>query len=535
MRLQFDVVTRTVKELADIRQSRLPSVMRLYWTLMAIHVVGAIPMIVVGRIYHVTGSTIVAYVLVLLAVSAVAAIPAAQALFQPMRRLQRALDHGVAPQDLGHADVEAALRTPGRMAVIGMITNGLAILLVPFVAYVMPILEDSVGDMIIAGVAGSTLVAINQMYAGLRMVRQRIAPVLLPDGILHTRGFRMRTIHHVWLLLISVACVPTYLVAAFHTGWERLGVFDILLLCAWSIGLLVHQIHGLARCINVVLRDLKLGMEQVSSGDLSARVAIRHLDAFGFMASNFNRMTEGLQQRDELREHFGRYVTQQVVDEVLAGKVKLGGETKVATVLFADIRDFTRMAETMNAHDVVLFLNEYFSEMVDVILDSGGMLDKFVGDGIFAVFGVPTSTAGVQQDAAAAARCGLTMLRRLDKLNQTRAAAGLPLVRIGIGLHTGEVVAGNVGSPKRMQYTVIGDTVNVGARLEAMTKGTPHALLCSHETAVHLRSSGHRLVPVGEMNVRGRNAALDVFAVYDDTSTPLPIPDAPPSLSQGAA
>ena len=173
------------------------------------------------------------------------------------------------------------------------------------------------------------------------------------------------------------------------------------------------------------------------------------------------------------------------------------------------------MSERLGPTEVVAFLNEYLTAMVDCVIEHGGVLDKFIGDAVLAVFGAPVGTGNVEQDARAAVACARSMGRRLDEMNARRVEEGRAPITIGIGVHTGELVAGNIGSPKRMQYTVIGDTVNVGSRLESLTKEHHRRTLLSAATVAFLGDTV-ALVEVGTVVVRGRNEPLVIFGLCDE-------------------
>ena len=186
------------------------------------------------------------------------------------------------------------------------------------------------------------------------------------------------------------------------------------------------------------------------------------------LAIGFNRMVDGLKERDNLRTTFGKYMTSSVMDHLLAGKVALGGESLRVTILFSDIRSFTTISESMDPQHLVALLNEYFTEMVSIVMDEGGVVDKYIGDAIMAVFGAPVPKP---EDAVNAVRAAVRMRRALRTLNERLdIARDIAPLRTGIGIHTGEVVAGNIGSERRMEYTVIGDAVNLASRLESSTK-----------------------------------------------------------------
>ncbi len=180
-----------------------------------------------------------------------------------------------------------------------------------------------------------------------------------------------------------------------------------------------------------------------------------------------------------VKDVFSRYVTTQVADQILEDGLTLTGEKRHATILFCDIRDFTRISEGMQAEEVVHFLNEYLSLMIDVIFEFGGTLDKFVGDEIMAVFGVPVQG---EDDEIRAVSAAVKMREILAHLNDRRALEGKEAIRFGIGIHSGEVVAGNIGSEKRMEYTVIGKSVNLASRIQNLNKHFNSDILITSET-----------------------------------------------------
>jgi adenylate cyclase len=231
------------------------------------------------------------------------------------------------------------------------------------------------------------------------------------------------------------------------------------------------------------------------------------------LAVGFNDMVDGLQERDKLKTTMGKYMTAQVMSHVLAGEVELGGVLLEVTILFCDLRNFTALAEKRTAHDIVELLNEYFTEMVAVITAEGGVVDKYIGDNIMAVFGAPVTRA---DDAVRATRAAIGMREALARLNARFVTRNGPELRFGIGLHTGEVVAGNIGSPSRMEYTVIGDAVNVASRLESATKELATDILISEATRV---AAGDAVVAeaIAEIAVKGREQPVQVYTIARTT------------------
>ena len=286
----------------------------------------------------------------------------------------------------------------------------------------------------------------------------------------------------------------------------------------------LHLMAGLLILIAVLAVSAGARMASVmSKGLMQVIVAFRKLakheyvrvdfvktkDEIELLAHGFNQMLDGLQERDKLRSTFGKYMTESVLEHLLSGKVALGGETLQVTVLFSDIRSFTTISEAMEAHALVGLLNEYFTEMVSIVMQYEGVVDKYIGDAIMAIFGAPVPT---ERDAPNAVRAAVEMRAALARLNERLEARGVQPLRTGIGIHTGAVVAGNIGSEQRMEYTVIGDPVNVASRLEKCTKDLGVNVLISASTYA-LTKDIIEARPVEELTVKGRVESIMTYEV----------------------
>lgn len=238
--------------------------------------------------------------------------------------------------------------------------------------------------------------------------------------------------------------------------------------------------------------------------------------------------------RQRVRDLFSRFVPEPVVDQVLENvddDLRLGGQRRVATVVFSDARGFTAFSESREPEVVIEVLNRYLTTMTDVLLAHGGTIVAFMGDGIMAVFGAPIETED-HADRALAAACEMTG-SALDDFNDWMRASGHgDGFRIGVGLNSGAVISGNVGSERRLEYTVIGDTTNTASRLESMTKATPYMVLLSDSTRALLSDDATELRYVDALEVRGRLAKVVVWAVDPDAPA-APAPAEPPA--QGRA
>jgi adenylate cyclase len=265
----------------------------------------------------------------------------------------------------------------------------------------------------------------------------------------------------------------------------------------------------LASVMSRALGRISVALEKLKQQEYVHVDTLRTGDELEDLADGFNAMVDGLKERDKLRTTFGKYMTQSVMEHLLAGKVQLGGEELEVTILFSDLRGFTTISEKMDAKSLVALLNEYFTEMVAAVMGEGGVVDKYIGDAIMAVFGAPVPKP---QDAVNAVRAAVRMREALVKLNERLKARGMPELASGIGIHTGVVVAGNIGSEQRMEYTVIGDAVNLTSRLESATKELQVPVLISEET--YKRVQGQvKTREVKQLQVKGRAAPVMTYEV----------------------
>lgn len=224
--------------------------------------------------------------------------------------------------------------------------------------------------------------------------------------------------------------------------------------------------------------------------------------------------SESENQRTQLMGLFSKYVDPEVAQTIWVrrNEVSLLGEEKVATVLFTDIRGFTTMTTGLPSQTVLRWLNEYFTEMDNIIRAHGGLLNKFIGDGLLVIYGVPLSR-GTKEDAVAAVNTAFAMLRRLDEMNRHRDPnSPFPDVHIGVGVHTGTLTCGNVGSASRLEYSVIGETVNLASRLESLNKDFHTEVILSGQTYEIVKDVFSNLYPLGPTPVRGFEGSLLVYS-----------------------
>jgi class 3 adenylate cyclase len=257
------------------------------------------------------------------------------------------------------------------------------------------------------------------------------------------------------------------------------------------------------------LRDLAEGTVRVAAGDYSQRLPVVQDDDLGALAESFNRMQTGLAERQRLQAAFGTYVDPALAARLLdQGDDVFTGERRQVTVMFVDIRDFTPFAEANTAEDTVARLNALFEIVVPTVVDAGGHVNKFLGDGALAVFGAPNDLA---EHAGAAVSAAMLIHRRVAE----RFGGEL---RIGIGINTGVVIAGTIGGGGKLEFTLIGDTVNVAARVEQLTKTTGSTILLTQQSVDALASRPPGLIDRGFHVLKGKSAAVQVFSLDEETA-----------------
>ncbi|HEX5691242.1 MAG TPA: adenylate/guanylate cyclase domain-containing protein, partial [Roseiflexaceae bacterium] len=260
--------------------------------------------------------------------------------------------------------------------------------------------------------------------------------------------------------------------------------WQLLLLDIFGGGIVIVLLLGIAisRRITRPITALVAASERVSAGDLDHELPILSQDETGALTKSFNAMIAGLRERERMHDILGRFVSPTVARLVLSKPLDLRGETKELTILFTDLRDFTAMAEEQDPAIVIDGLNAYFQIVVEAADRYGGIVNKFGGDSTLAVFGLADEQANVQRSAEAALRAALDIRQGMQALNEQRAHERLPLLAAGIGINTGSVVAGLIGTERRMEYTVIGDAVNLTARIQTLNRKLKSDILISDAT-----------------------------------------------------
>jgi len=278
-----------------------------------------------------------------------------------------------------------------------------------------------------------------------------------------------------------------------------------------ALGVLILGVVGGVSFVALLvgpIRRLRAGVERLAEGDLATRVPPTSGDEVGELTEAFNKMGESLQEKERIQSAFGRYVNDYVLTTLLEGAdgAPLTGAEREVTILFADIRSFTRLSEGLKAADVVALLNDVFQVASDCILARHGTIDKFIGDSVMAYFGAPVPS---EDHAAQAVLAAVDIEQAIAQRNLDLPPGAHP-VRIGVGIHTGDVVVGTIGSDRRSDFTVIGDAVNVAHRLEKLSK--PGEILVSEAVQRKVRDLA-QLRFEGERQLSGRVEPVHVYSV----------------------
>lgn len=384
-----------------------------------------------------------------------------------------------------------------------------------FGIYIKAILISSWAFALFSGMTAWTL-----SYLAIEILNRTILlPKVFPEGHISRNGFSFRpSFKHLMLfcyivssLFPVVILLSSYISVQVNNGLELHSGVIIVSVLLMIIAFIITI--SLSKLILNPLKNLTEASKRIQNGDYKSRVGIVTSDELGELADSFNDMADSLAEKEFMRDTFGKVVDPEVRDYLMSGAGKaslgeaLGGETREVSVLFCDIRSFTAMSEKMAAADVVSLLNRYFTALGKCITNHHGIINKYIGDAIMAIFGAPVASQNSAEDAFEAA---LDMRLALEKINKEFAADGLPELKFGIGIHTGPVFAGTIGAENRMEYTVIGDTVNTASRLESLCKTYSTDLLISESSAEKIINK-NKLKFVADAQIRGKTEAMKVY------------------------
>ena len=334
----------------------------------------------------------------------------------------------------------------------------------------------------------------------MRPVIEDIASVLPDDFPFKADGLLIRKRLKI-LLPIFTAWVG-FVVAALMTGeggtsklaWSVAASVGVGMLFSFELTVL------LSRSVTAPIAALRRGVSSVRDGDFDARVPVVTSDELGELSHDFNLMAAGLSERERMREAFGTYLDRDIVQLILSGQFPKDGVEVTASIMFVDVRGFTTFAERSEATEVVTALNELFETIVPIVSNHGGHVDKFLGDGLLAIFGPPE---GYLDHADRAVAAGLEIVQTVNRFGA---------LRVGVGINTGLVVAGSIGGAGRLNFSVIGDAVNVAARVESATRDTGDDLLITQATSDALRREVE-LQSRGTVDLKGKAEPVEVLAL----------------------
>lgn len=447
----------------------------------------------------------------------VGALAVISGLGRPIRTWRRAIEAGTPASELPARVARLVLNWP----LIGATLVGAAGLVM---AVLFSVLYGDPGNFVGIAVGGAVTTTI--VYFGTDLVWREQVPAFLPDGNLSAvRAFRPWVRRRLLLAFVLIGGItPVLLVILSQVRTRALldsenpeAILDNLILVQLfilAVGLAAGLITAIlvARAIVGPLRALQEAMGRVEANELDTRIVVSTNDELGYLGERFNSMTEGLRQGERLRELFGLYVSPEVARAAVETGAGLGGTQVECSVLFSDIRDFTTLSERMPPARLVGLINRYMTAMVAVVVEHGGMVTRFGGDSVLAVFGTPLNPMPDHADRAVKTAFG--MRRALAAFNREETVAALPRLEAGIGIATGPVIAGNIGGRERIEYTVMGDAVNLASRLEDRTKDTGFPILLSDETYRALDGApALDATTLTEVRIKGKQHPLTVHAL----------------------
>ncbi len=291
---------------------------------------------------------------------------------------------------------------------------------------------------------------------------------------------------------------------------QNLYIMGIVAILAFLI------VYFFARTLTVPLKHLVGATHQLERGNYKLKINSTFGDEIGSLTHSFKNMALGLGEREKMKDALGKFVNQEIADMVLQDKVKLGGDKKVAAIFFSDLRGFTALSEKMSPEEVVHFLNAYFTKMVKCINDTGGIVDKYIGDAIMAHWGaIGTRNINPAEKAIDAA---LMMRKALINFNEDYKGV-FPFAKMGSGINTGPVIAGQIGSEERLEYTVIGDAVNLASRIEALNKPLGTDILISAESYKRVENL-YKVEPMPAITVKGKTKPQKIYAIIGRLDDP---------------
>jgi len=254
-------------------------------------------------------------------------------------------------------------------------------------------------------------------------------------------------------------------------------------------------------------------LNEVSNGNYNTHVPVVSNDEFGLIANHSNQMIGGLREKERIRNIFGKYLSPSIAHAILENEegTELGGRLTEVAILFADLRNYTTLSEKLHPRETLKFLNSYFTLLVDAIYESNGVVDKFIGDAVMAIYGLDNP----ENPCELAVKTASHMVVNLENFNLELQKQGMPSLSMGIGIHFGTVIAGNIGSKERLEYTVIGDAVNTASRLEQITKVVLSKIIISKDVFERIpRNMQSNATSLGEFELKGKSEKVHVYGIF---------------------
>tara|TARA_R110002072_G_scaffold303099_1_gene493369 strand:- start:53841 stop:55442 length:1602 start_codon:yes stop_codon:yes gene_type:complete len=345
-----------------------------------------------------------------------------------------------------------------------------------------------------------------------------------PSGIPGTISLPLNRRNLLCAVAVCVCPILSLVLLAFVDA-DSLNDLNWFMVYVGGVGILLGMFCSwmVSNHVVVPINALKNSAQKIASGSLDAKIELRRADEFGPLIDEFNFMIDEMQAKRELRQRFGLHVGRHTAELILAQDAGLTGTEQDITVMFCDIRNFTARCSVTPAREIVPLLNRFLTMMVKVVEDHhGGNVNKFLGDGFMALFGIGLDSrknADGTQHARAAVHAGLEMIRQLEQMNSELAGDHVPDLGIGIGLHCGSAIVGSIGSSDRLEYTAIGDTVNLASRVEGLTKLVGSPLLVTRAVRERLGDE-YVLNELDPQNVKGQSQPIEIFSVGPGKNEP---------------
>ncbi len=453
------------------------------------------------------------FVIILIAMVAAVGVPLELKWFFSLSKHFKKLSNKMGLENLSLTEIEQqtklvarVLNVPVKLSIANLIVwllCGLIFAIAPFLIPKYCPWDELSAEKISAWTVflGAPTVVVLSYFVSESWIR-RFVEASFTEQILKNRpsGLRIKVLPRLLIVSLMIGLMPPVLISHVtlsqitdvKNGQQSLDVFltqmplSIYFLLGLTVALAVILSLFLAHSVSEPLRKTRESMRQIGEGDLEARVKVVSRDEIGAMGEGFNAMAEGLKERAYIRETFGSYLSDEIVRKILQSPdgVKLGGQLKRISILVSDLRGFTPLSQALEPQIVVETLNRYFERMTNVIMMYGGTIDEFTGDGILVFFGAPQS---LKDHEIVAVECARKMQEALNAMNAENSLVNLPKLGMGIGINSGEVIVGNLGSEKRRKYGAVGSPINIAFRVQSFA-GSGEVLV-TPEVARHIDQS----------------------------------------------